>query len=143
MTREEIGAFFDSMQAKWASRDWDGLAAGHTLDCVVESPMFGRLQGRVAIRDSYEALFMTFPDWDLKLQDLLVDGNRVSLSFTVTATHVGDFMGIPGTNRRFQIHGVRLFELSADGLICKERRMYDFTGLLVQVGVLRAKPAKL
>ncbi len=142
MTRDEIRAFFDNMQAKWASRDVDGLAAGHTVDGVVESPMFGRLQGRVAIRDSYAALFVTFPDWDLKLQDLLVDGNRVALSSAVSATHVGDFMGIPGTNRRFMIHGVRMFELNADGLISKERRMYDFTGLLVQIGVLRAKPAR-
>jgi hypothetical protein len=30
----------------------------------------------------------------------------------------------------------------ADGLIASERRIYDFTGLLVQLGVLRAKPAK-
>lgn len=143
MTRDQVTAFFESMQAKWAARDWDGLAAGHTVDCVVHSPMFGHLQGRVAIRESYEQLFVTFPDWDLKLQDLLVDGNRVALSFAVNATHVGDFMGIPGTNRKFQIFGVRLFEMSADGLIQKERRMYDFTGLLIQVGVLRAKPAKV
>jgi len=27
-----------------------------------------------------------------------------------------------------------------DGRIIHERRMYDFTGLLVQIGVLRAKP---
>jgi hypothetical protein len=27
-----------------------------------------------------------------------------------------------------------------DGLIIEERRIYDFTGLLVQVGVLKAKP---
>jgi hypothetical protein len=30
----------------------------------------------------------------------------------------------------------------ADGLIAHERRIYDFTGLLLQIGVLRAKPAK-
>jgi hypothetical protein len=28
------------------------------------------------------------------------------------------------------------------GLVAHERRIYDFTGLLVQLGVLRAKPAK-
>jgi steroid delta-isomerase-like uncharacterized protein len=112
-------------------------------DAVVESPMFGRLQGRPAIRDSFEQLFVTFPDWDLRMQDLLVEGDRVALIATVTASHVGEFMGIPGTNRRFQIQGVRQFELTSDGLIRYERRLYDFTALLVQVGVLRAKPAKV
>ena len=50
-------------------------------------------------------------------------------------------MGLPGSNRRFKIQGVRLFTM-ADGLVQHERRMYDFTGLLIQVGVLRGKPAK-
>jgi hypothetical protein len=30
----------------------------------------------------------------------------------------------------------------ADGLIVHERRYYDFTGLLIQIGILRGKPAK-
>jgi hypothetical protein len=28
-----------------------------------------------------------------------------------------------------------------DGLIARERRYYDFTGLLIQLGVLRSRPA--
>ena len=32
------------------------------------------------------------------------------------------------------------FVATEAGLITHERRIYDFTGLLVQVGVLRAKP---
>jgi hypothetical protein len=28
-----------------------------------------------------------------------------------------------------------------DGQILHERRIYDFTGMLVQIGVLKAKPA--
>ena len=143
MTRDQIAAFFDAMQAMWVARDHDGLSRCYETDAVVESPMFGRLQGRPAIRDSYESLFTTFPDWDLRVQDLLVDGERVALIATVNATHVGEFMGIPGTNRRFQIQGVRQFKLSSDGLIKYEKRMYDFTALLVQVGVLKAKPARV
>ena len=28
-----------------------------------------------------------------------------------------------------------------DGLIVRDRRIYDFTGLLLQIGILKAKPA--
>jgi hypothetical protein len=62
--------------------------------------------------------------------------------FSVTAKHVGEFMGLPGTNRLFTIQGVRIFDV-ANGFITHEKRMYDFTALLVQVGVLRARPAKV
>jgi hypothetical protein len=34
-----------------------------------------------------------------------------------------------------------LFATFADGLVQHERRVYDFTALLIQIGVLRGKPA--
>jgi hypothetical protein len=48
---------------------------------------------------------------------------------------------LPGTNRRIEFRHSRLFRVDDDGLFAHERRIYDFTGLLVKVGVLRAKPA--
>jgi hypothetical protein len=49
---------------------------------------------------------------------------------------------MPGTNRHIEFRMARLLEMNDHGLIARERRIYDFTGLLVQLGVLRAKPAK-
>jgi steroid delta-isomerase-like uncharacterized protein len=142
MTRDEIGAFFKARQGLWKAKDHRALADSHAIDSIVESPMFGRLQGRDAIRESYASLFATFPDWDLTIDDIVIDGSRVVQIFSVTATHVGEFMGLPGTNRRFTIQGVRVFEMG-DGVIKHEKRMYDFTAMLVQVGVLKAKPARV
>jgi ketosteroid isomerase-like protein len=48
-------------------------------------------------------------------------------------------MGLPPTGKPFRLPAVFLYELR-DGRIVRERRIYDFTGLLVQVGVLKAKP---
>jgi predicted ester cyclase len=36
----------------------------------------------------------------------VIDGDRVARSFTAQATHVGEFMGLAGTGRRFAIQGV-------------------------------------
>ena len=138
MTRPETLAFFAQRQAQWNARDATGLAAGHAEDGVVQSPMHGTPKGRAAIADSYSALFNVFPDWQFTEDDLIVDGDRVAQVFTAEATHTGEFMGIAGTNRRFRIQGVRIYDM-VDGLIRNERRLYDFTGLLLQVGVLRSK----
>ena len=56
----------------------------------------------------------------------------------VRATHGGYFMGLGGSGRKFDIKGVCLFEIR-DGLIAFERRVYDFTGLLIQLGILKSK----
>jgi predicted ester cyclase len=140
MTRSEILAFFDQRQQHWNARDAVQLAADHTEKGHVRSPMHGVLDGRKAIADSYRALFDIFPDWQFRSEDVLIDGDRVAQVFSAEATHVGEFLGLMGTNRHFRIQGVRLYELDG-GLIQKERRLYDFTGLLIQVGVLKGKPA--
>ena len=141
MTRPEVLAFFAERQIPWNSHDAAALSIGHSTDGVVHSPMHGTRRGREAIADSYEALFTAFPDWRFTGDDLLIDGDRVAQAFSAEATHVGEFMGLAGTNRRFRIQGVRLYDM-ANGLIQSERRLYDFTALLIQVGVLRSKPAK-
>ena len=141
MTREEMVAFFEGREQAWLSRDAEALGAFHAQNGTLESPIFGRRQGRPAIADSYRSLFTIFPDWDFQGEPLLIDGDRVAQPFTVNATHVGTFMGLDGTNRKFKIQGVRLFTM-ANGLVQHERRIYDFTGLLIQIGILRGKPAK-
>ena len=59
----------------------------------------------------------------------------------MNATHVNEFFGLPGTGKHIEFRLSRLLRMEGD-LIAHEARVYDFTGLLVQVGVLRAKPAK-
>jgi predicted ester cyclase len=58
----------------------------------------------------------------------------------ITGTHAGEFFGVSPTGRRIEVAGAFIYRLQ-DGQIVHERRVLDFTGLLVQVGVLRAKPA--
>jgi len=58
----------------------------------------------------------------------------------VTGTDMGGFMGLPPTGKRFTMPMVFLVDIK-DGKIQHERRVYDFTGLMIQLGVLKAKPA--
>jgi steroid delta-isomerase-like uncharacterized protein len=141
MTHDEAVTFFADQQREWNARDAGALARRHAPDGIVDSPIFRTVQGMDEILGSYRSLFATFPDWQYIGQQLLVDGDRVAQQFLVHATHSAEFMGLPGSGRKFDIEGVRLFEMK-DGLIKYERRYYDFTGLLIQLGVLRGKPAR-
>ena len=140
MTHEQIREFFAAQERHWRDRDAAALADGHAADGTIISPIFRTVTGAREIAASYKTLFDIFPDWDLRAEDLFIDGMRVAEPFSVTATHRGEFMGLAGTGKRFTIQGVRLFVMR-DGRIAHERRYYDFTGLLIQVGILRSKPA--
>jgi steroid delta-isomerase-like uncharacterized protein len=139
MTHDEIHEFFATQQRHWQALDAAALAAGHTPDGTIISPIFRTVRGAEQIGASYRGLFEIFPDWDYRAGTLLIDDSRVAESFTASATHRGEFLGLPGSGKRFTIEGVRLFEMR-DGRIAHERRYYDFTGLLMQLGVLRGKP---
>ena len=141
MTRDETVEFFERHQRAWDARDAAALTRSHHADSTIISPMFRTVRGAAEIRESYVSLFTTFPDWTFLNHQLLVDGDHVARPFVVAATHAGDLMGVPGSGRRFDVDGVQLFEMK-DGLIAYERRYYDFTGMLMQLGVLRGKPAK-
>ena len=140
MTHDEIRDFFADHQRHWRDRDAARLAMDHTEDCTIESPMFRTISGRANILASYAKLFEAFPDWEAETETPLIDGNRIALAAIVNATHKGEFMGLAGTGKQLQIHGVQIFTMR-DGLIARERRYYDFTGLLIQIGVLKGKPA--
>lgn len=140
MTRDETVEFFATRNAAWMARDVGALARTHAENGIVRSPMFGELNGREAIAASYASLFRMFPDWSFMSEALIIDGAMSAQSFQATATHSADFMGLPATGRHFRIEGVRLHTIK-DGLIQHEQRIYDFTGLLIQVGVLKSKPA--
>ena len=140
MQRQEIVALFSRRQAAWDRLDADELAAGHEEDGRVESPLAGgTVVGREAIGKLYRTYFSAFSDLRLAQDELLIDGDRVVLLGRVSGTDTGGFMGMAPTNRAVSVPVVFFYELHG-GRIRRERRVYDFTGVLVQVGLLKTKP---
>jgi predicted ester cyclase len=91
------------------------------------------------VEESNRRLFGAFPDWNLKTEQLIIDGNMAVEVMNVSCTHAGEFMGLPASGRKAQFKGVRILRIE-NNLIQEEQRLYDFTSLLMQVGVLRGKP---
>jgi steroid delta-isomerase-like uncharacterized protein len=138
-TRAEILALFKQRQEALDSLDAAGLAMQYTEDCTVESPVGGVHQGRGNVEKVYRAFFEAFLDLETEPTQLLIDGQHVAEVLRVEGTSIGEFMRLPASGKRFQFTAVCVFDLRGC-LIAHERRIYDFTGLLVQVGVLKAKP---
>ena len=139
LTRKQIEAIFERRIKAHQKLDAEALLVDYADECVVESPTGGTHTGRTAIRKTIQAWFDGFPDLKVESDGLHIDGNNVTWVLTAEGTDVGGFLGVPATGKRFRIPIVFLYELKG-GKIVRERRVYDFTGLLVQIGVLKAKP---
>jgi len=140
MTRDEILALLARRADAWRRLDADTLVADYVEDAVVESPLAGgTTNGRDQIGQTFRTYFVAFPDLSMEEGAVLVDGDRAAVLATFSGTDRGGFMGMPATGRRMSIPVVFLYEFK-DGKIVRDHRVYDFTGLLIQVGMLKAKP---
>jgi len=140
MSPEEISEFFARRDDFWRRHDFAALAADHAEDGEVESPVGGNVKGRIAIQNIYIEWFSSFPDVVYLTEHLLIDGNRAVQFVKMTGIQKGNFCGLAPTGKQFEVRCAFLFFFTGDK-IAREIRIYDFTGVLLQLGVLKAKLA--
>jgi predicted ester cyclase len=141
MTRPQIEDLFTRREQAMARQDFAGVSTMYTPEAMVESPTAGgTVTGRAAIEEINRAWFAGFPDVAFTTESLLVDGDRVVWLAAVHGTDAGGFLGLPATGKPFSVLMALLCTME-NGLICHERRIYDFNDVLVQIGVLKIRTA--
>jgi steroid delta-isomerase-like uncharacterized protein len=140
MTRQDVIGLLDRWQDALSRQNVDDFSSLYAADASIESPMIGPTSGRDGAIKVFSAFFAAFPDAAFAWETPVVDGRLVSVAAFLSGTDEGGFMGLAPSGKRFSIPIVFLLEIDS-GLITRDRRIYDFTGLLIQIGVLKAKPA--
>jgi predicted ester cyclase len=140
VTRDEVLALLERRRAAIVQRDSGALAALYAEAIRLESPIAGAIVGREAAVKATWAFFDAFPDVTIAEDTFAVDGDRVALVAHIEGTHTGPIMGLAPSGRRFRFRAVFLLRVDRDAIV-EEQRVYDFTGLLIQIGALKAKPA--
>jgi steroid delta-isomerase-like uncharacterized protein len=140
MTRQQVEELFARRDAAANQHDVASISALNSDDVVVSSPMAGgTIHGRAAVDEVNGAYFAGFPDVTFTRETLVIDGDHAVWIGEVRGTDTGGFMGLPATGKPFHLPMVMVCTLK-DGVIIREQRIYDFTGMLIQIGVLKAKP---
>jgi steroid delta-isomerase-like uncharacterized protein len=140
MTRDEIAAVLDRCIIAQVNSNPADVPSLYTSDATVISPMFGASVGHREIAEAYGEVGKIYSGITNTLETRVIEGNRAVDVHTVRATHIGEIFGVPASHRQISFTMVFIFEFR-DGKIAQERRLYDFTSVLVQLGVLRARPA--
>lgn len=101
-------------------------------DAVAVSPAFGEIRGADAIAGTWQTLFETFDDFKAEISHILVDGDRVAVLSSVSATDRTGWFGLPPTGGPISYKLVLLFTI-ANGKITRDERIYDSAGVLVSL----------
>ena len=95
-------------------------------------------------RDAFNQMAMvfasSFSDSHMILEDIVAEGNTVFSRGTWSATHVGDFNGIPATGNPIQMTEMTMVRI-VDGKIIEHWAQPDMLGLLQQLGVIPVSQA--
>ncbi len=84
---------------------------------------------------TYAWLDRVWGDWQLKIDEMIAEGDRVMVRWTFSGTQQGEYYGLPPTNRFVSYTGINIFRIE-EGKIAEVRDIYDRLWLWQQLGVL-------
>ena len=77
-----------------------------------------------------------FPDFHFRLEDIIVEGNKVALRIPFTGTHLGRFWGLNSTGRKIAVTETLILRIQG-GKIVEMWEDFDEYEMRVQLGLLQ------
>ncbi|HEY6399422.1 MAG TPA: ester cyclase [Solirubrobacteraceae bacterium] len=76
-----------------------------------------------------------FPDFEMEIVDLIAEGEQVVALFKCSGTHLGQWLGVPATGRRFEsVDEIYIFRVQ-DGRLVSALGVEDNLSRLRQLGI--------
>ena len=95
--------------------------------------------GRAGLKQSMSRRFTAFPDLHVTITEVLAEGDKVVLWYTVQGTQRGEFEGIRPTDKPVNWFGADLLRVE-NGKIVEARFLDDSLGLMRQLGATLSPP---
>ena len=80
-----------------------------------------------------------FPDYQVTIHDVIVEGDKVVTRKTFTGTHQGDWMGVPASGRKISFGAIDIVRVAGD-LVLEHWAQFDMLTLAQQIGALPSAP---
>jgi steroid delta-isomerase-like uncharacterized protein len=103
-------------------------------DYVDHFPFPGVTPDREGLKKSVRDFHSAVPDVKVKVEDVINEEDKVVARWTASGTHKGEIMGIPATNKKFEMSGITICRISK-GKIVEEWSQADYAGFMQQIGV--------
>jgi ketosteroid isomerase-like protein len=107
--------------AAWGSQDAARVAAFYSPSGSLSVNGGPPAEGRGAITEVAQGFMTAFPDMEVLMDGLLVQGDQAVYQWTLLGTNTGP----GGKGRRVRISGFEVWQIGADGLIGESRGHFD------------------
>jgi uncharacterized protein (TIGR02246 family) len=121
MQRDQLFDFATRYTAAWCSQDASRVAAFYSVDGSLSVNGGAPATGRPAITEVAQSFMTAFPDMQVLLDEVRVQGERPEYHWTLIGTNTGP----GGTGHRVRISGFESWEFGDDGLILSSLGQFD------------------
>ena len=130
MREQNIEVVRSWIEQAWSKGDLSVADDLLTDGFVLHDPVAAReVVGRDAERELIAGLRRSIPDLTFTIDDVVADGDDVTIRWLAEGTHGGDLLGIASTGRPLAIRGVDMYRLE-DGGIAESWTFWDLPGMV-------------
>ena len=131
-----------ALERRWFEESNKGKAAAmtvidelHATDYVFHSGTGKDIRGLKDYKQYIRRYYSAFPDLHLTIDDMVVEGDKVAIRWTMSGTHKGEIEGIPPTGKKMTIWGISI-ERVVNGKFVETWETYDTLGFMQQLGLV-------
>lgn len=99
----------------------------------------GRSPGVEGVKEFFLHFRKGFPHLQSTIEDLIAEGDKVAVRWTLRSRHEGDYSGIPATGKDVTLTGIAIYRV-ADGKLAEAWLESDALGFLQQLGAVPTTP---
>jgi steroid delta-isomerase-like uncharacterized protein len=130
-----IQEFYDEMLSKGNMDAIDELVTDDVVDH--EQGLPGQPEGKEGVRFFVNTMRDAFSDLRATMGPTVESGDMASAQVTITGRHTGEFMGVPATDKSFEIKSIDIVRFE-DGKCAEHWGVTDNMALMQQIGAVPA-----
>lgn len=120
----------------WNTGNLDAIEELYAADFVADYRPYSALRhGHEAIRGMVRRAHVAFPDYHEELDEMIAEGDKVVVRFTITGTQNGQWGPLPPSGKPVRFEEIVILRF-ADGKVVEQRGIPDNLAALRQLGVV-------
>src|ERR1700729_233495 len=119
----DVSKLLQALLEAMGSNSAEAVAELYTEDCRIADPLM-EVTGREGLRDACAEFLAAFRIESIEINEVIERLPHLAVRWSWSATHQGEYLGVPASGRRFDTWNVMFPEIRG-GLVCRALSVWD------------------
>ena len=119
----DVSKLLQALLEAMGSNSAEAVAELYTEDCRIADPLM-EVTGREGLRDACAEFLAAFRIESIEINEVIEQLPHLAVRWSWSATHQGEYLGVPASGRRFDTWNVMFLEIRG-GLVCRDLSVWD------------------